>query len=109
SLFDNETICSQNGEDAPCILIADDDLEDALSHTATLSGISVVNMSLGGGEYTSKCDSDPLKDSIDDLYSNGILTVAASGNQNYNDALNSPACISSVISVGATNDDDEHW
>jgi hypothetical protein len=44
---------------------------------------------------------------MDNLFSEGIATVVASGNDGYKNAVAAPACISSSISVGATTDDDE--
>ena len=65
--------------------------------------IAAVNMSLGGGRFTSQCDSSNLaiKAAIDNLRSVGIATVIASGNNGYANALSSPSCVSSAISVGA--------
>jgi hypothetical protein len=40
--------------------------------------------------------------SADNLRSVGIATVASSGNKGYIDSLGSPACLSSIISVGST-------
>ena len=67
---------------------------------------SSVNMSLGGGRFTSNCDSDPRKPIIDNLRSAGIATVVSSGNDGYSDALGAPACISSAVSVGSTTKSD---
>ncbi|QAU34792.1 peptidase S8 and S53 subtilisin kexin sedolisin [Janthinobacterium sp. 17J80-10] len=64
--------------------------------------IAAVNMSLGGGLYTSNCDNDALKPVIDNLRDAGIATIIASGNNGETNAISSPACISSAISVGAT-------
>lgn len=64
--------------------------------------IASVNMSLGGGTYTGHCDSDSLKPVIDNLRDAGIATIIASGNNGETNAISSPACISSAISVGAT-------
>lgn len=73
--------------------------------------IAAVNMSLGGGRYTSQatCDSEnsgagSLKAAIDNLRSVGIATVIASGNSGYASATGAPGCISSAITVGATTD-----
>ncbi len=67
--------------------------------------IASVNMSLGGGKYTSQatCDSEnaSLKAVIDNLRSAGIATIVSSGNDGYLDGLSSPACISTAISVGS--------
>lgn len=68
--------------------------------------IASVNMSLGGGQYTSQatCDSQNsgVKALIDSLRSYGIATVIASGNNGYTNAMSAPGCISTAVSVGAT-------
>ncbi len=103
----------------------DDDVEDPCAKTFTSDTIkaldyvygrrndfkiAAVNMSLGGGQHSSvaACDLEDSarKEIIDQLRSVGIATVVASGNESRVDALASPACISSAISVGATNDSD---
>jgi len=66
--------------------------------------IAAVNMSLGGGLFSSPCDSDAMKTVIDQLRTAGIATVIASGNNGSTTALSSPACISSAISVASTSD-----
>ena len=67
--------------------------------------IASVNMSLGGGEYRSQatCDAEnpAMKAAIDNLRSVGIATIVSAGNSGFTDALASPACISSAISVGS--------
>lgn len=67
--------------------------------------IAAVNMSLGGGYYTSQAECDQLnpsiKAAIDLLRSVGIATIVASGNAAYAAATSSPACISSAIGVGS--------
>ena len=63
-------------------------------------------MSLGGGIYTSACDSDPLKPVIDELRGQRIATVIASGNSSSNSGVGTPGCISSAVTVGATTDFD---
>lgn len=73
--------------------------------------IAAVNMSLGSGFYSSRasCDADNAarKAAIDNLRSIDIATVASSGNGFANGFLSAPACISSAISVGATDDADQ--
>jgi subtilisin family serine protease len=64
--------------------------------------IAAVNMSLGGGQFSAPCDSNPLKPAIDLLSSAGIATVIASGNDASSGALSAPACISTAVSVGAS-------
>ena len=69
-----------------------------------------MNLSVGGKAYTSgaNCDANlvALKAAVDLLRAAGIATVAASGNEGYSDQIDSPACISSAVSVGATNKND---
>lgn len=72
--------------------------------------IAAVNMSLGGERYTSQeeCDSlnPSIKAAIDLLRSVGIATIVSSGNAGYIDSTSSPACLSSVISVGSVGYDE---
>jgi subtilisin family serine protease len=86
----------------------------ALERVYALAGdfdIAAVNMSLGGGLYGSRasCDADNAsrKAAIDNLRSIDIATVAASGNDGYTGYIGAPACISSAISVGASDDNDQ--
>ena len=81
----------------------------ALEHVYKLRNqfkISSVNLSLGGGVYSdpSRCDTENpgYKSIIDNLKSVGIATIAASGNDEASNGISFPACISSAISVGAT-------
>jgi len=68
--------------------------------------IASVNMSLGGGQYNAYCDTSPLKGTIDNLRTAGIATIIASGNNGWCGSMGAPACISSAVSVGATDDAD---
>jgi subtilisin family serine protease len=104
SRFDNSSDCGGTG---PCIRSFTSDLMKGLERVYALRNtysIASVNMSLGGGRFTSNCDTNPLKGVIDQLRSAGIATVIASGNGGFSDAISSPACISSAVSVGATGD-----
>ena len=47
---------------------------------ATTYNIDAVNMSLGGGQYSSHCDTDSRKQIIDLLRGAGIATVISAGN-----------------------------
>jgi hypothetical protein len=78
--------------------------------------IAAVNMSLGGEVFTdtASCDADrpSTRAAIDQLRSVGIATVVASGNKGCDgtgclDALATPSCISSAVSVGATRVSDD--
>ncbi len=68
--------------------------------------IAAINLSLGSSNtYSSNCDSlkPSYKSMVDQLRSVGIATIVASGNGGQANSISSPACISSVISVGATD------
>jgi subtilisin family serine protease len=71
--------------------------------------IKVVNMSLGGGRYSTVCDDATAStrayaDAIAALRARGTLTVVASGNDGYTDAVSSPACTNASLAVGAVYD-----
>lgn len=66
----------------------------------------VINMSYGSGGYTNPC-SDATGEEADllrQLAKQGIILVAAAGNEAYPDAIAFPACMPEVISVGASYD-----
>jgi len=68
--------------------------------------IAAINMSLGGGKYSSPCDSDLRASVIHSLRNVGIATVISSGNDGFSDAVGAPGCISAAITVGNTRDND---
>ena len=71
--------------------------------------IASVNLSLGGGQlFSSACDvgNSAFKTAVDNLRSARIATIAAAGNDGSTTGISSPACISSVISVGSTTKSD---
>lgn len=68
--------------------------------------IAAVNLSLGGGYYSSNCDSEPDYPIVASLRAAGIATVASSGNDGLPSQLSAPACLSNVISAGSTSDTD---
>jgi subtilisin family serine protease len=97
----------------PCVLSYTSDQILGLQRVYSLRNtynIASVNMSLGGGSYTENCDADAdytaEKAAIDTLRSVGIATVIAAGNDGASDAISGPACISTAISVGATDKTD---
>lgn len=73
----------------------------------TTRNIAAVNMSLGGGQYFSACDSDSRKPIIDQLRAANIATVIAAGNNGYLSSLGAPACISSAIAVASSTRSDQ--
>ncbi|MGA1748102.1 MAG: S8 family serine peptidase, partial [Ilumatobacteraceae bacterium] len=72
------------------------------------TAIASVNMSLGGGLFSGACDSyrPSTKAIIDQLNSAGVLVVVAAGNNGSTDAMSWPGCLSNVIPVGSTDDND---
>ena len=101
--------CAASGRPSPCVLSFSSDQIRALSHVygRTIGrNIVAVNMSLGSGRYTAACDGNPLKPLIDSLLAARVATVISSGNSGYSDAVGAPACISSAVTVGRTNNDD---
>ena len=99
-------VFSQCGED--CIISSNSDWLAGLERVLELSAdfnIAAVNMSFGGGLFSEDCDSDfpAVKAAMDNLRAVGIAPVAASGNSGFGTDINSPACISSVVSVGSTD------
>ena len=64
------------------------------------------NMSIGGGSYTSFCDSEAIKTTIDLLRSVNIATVISSGNDGSVNAVSFPGCVSSAMTIGSTTKSD---
>jgi alpha-tubulin suppressor-like RCC1 family protein/chitodextrinase len=109
SRFDSTTYCATS----PCVLAFTSDMILGLERVYALRNtysIASVNMSIGGGGYSSQssCDADnlPMKAAIDNLRSANIATVIASGNSSFTTQIASPGCISSAVSVGATTKTD---
>jgi len=89
----------------PCVGASDSDLIRALEHvrdSAAQLNIVATNLSLGGDSHSNYCDHLPHKPVIDQLRAAGVATIAAAGNAKERGAVAAPACISSVIRVGAT-------
>jgi Subtilase family/IPT/TIG domain len=94
----------------PCLGAFTSDILAALERVYVLRttyDFAAVNMSLGGGLFSSACDDEPYKPFIDNLRAVGIATVVASGNAGATGQLSAPACVSSAVSVGATTKDDQ--
>ena len=68
--------------------------------------IMVISTSFGGGRYFSLCDSDTpaMTTAADNAVAAGITVLASSGNDGWCDSMGWPACISSVLSIGAVYD-----
>ena len=109
SSFNNSNDCLFG---TSCILSYTSDQMKGLERVIDLAqdptfSIASVNMSLGGGKFTSACDNDVRKPLIDQLKSLNVATVVASGNDGFTNAISTPACISSAISVGSTTKTDD--
>jgi subtilisin family serine protease len=65
--------------------------------------IVAINLSLGGGSFMSTCATDALAVAVDSARTAGILSAVASGNGGLTNAVSSPACGPSAISVGAVH------
>ena len=107
SRVDSTNDCLPNP--APCTAAFTSDIIAGLERVFALRttlNIAAVNMSLGGGSSTTFCDGDPVRAAIDALRGAGIASVVASGNEGETNAISSPACISSAVSVGSTTKSD---
>jgi subtilisin family serine protease len=107
SRVDSKEDCDDN--ETSCILSYDSDQIRGLERVHALRNtytIAAANMSLGGGEYSKNCDDEPIKSIIDTLRAAGIATIAATGNEDYCGFTGAPACVSTAISIGATDEDD---
>lgn len=103
------TSCSDAGRTSPCSLTYTSDQLSALNRVYALRTtytIAAINMSLGGGQFTAACNNDTRKSIIDLLRGAGIATVISAGNSGFRNAMGAPGCISSAISVGATDKND---
>ncbi|WP_320043671.1 S8 family serine peptidase [uncultured Desulfobacter sp.] len=70
--------------------------------------IMIISTSFGGGSYSIACDSvsTAMTRAAETANDSGITIFASSGNDGYCSAIAWPACISSVVSVGAVYDAD---
>jgi subtilisin family serine protease len=110
-IFSGFTNSSDCGGPAPCVRSWDSDIIAGLERVYTLHSLynfASVNLSLGGGLWTTPCDGEPHKPIIDNLRAVGIATVIAAGNGNPGSTtgISAPACISSAVSVGSTTKTD---
>ena len=96
------------GGQVPCVSAFDSDILKGLEFVYSLRTsfhIAAINMSLGGGKFNYVCDDEnpAVADAINTLTSTGIAVVVASGNNGYCDGISFPACVSTAVSVGATD------
>ncbi len=98
-------VCDSNGNCNDNDVIAG--LDWCISNS-TLYNISIISMSLGGGQSSSYCNDDILAPFINAAVAKNISVIAASGNTNPNypnatAGIASPACIQNSTAVTATN------
>ena len=105
-----ESYCGET----PCARSWVSDQIAGLEYIYTMSdslNIAAVNMSLGGGHYTSEAHCDEVNPAMHAVFellrSKGIPVIAAAGNSGLADGLVAPACLSNAISVGSTSLNDE--
>ena len=107
SQLNDPSICGSLDLATPCAAAFTSDIMAGLQRVfnrRAAHNFAAANLSLGGGGFTSNCDSNPTKPIIDSLRAARVATVVASGNSFFSNALSSPACISSAVSVGSTGD-----
>lgn len=77
---------------------------------STKYNISVISLSMGGGNYNTYCDYDAgllgIKMAIDAALSKNISFVAATGNNGFTSMIAAPACLYNATRVGATTKSD---
>lgn len=99
------------GGRAPCLRSYTSDQKLALEYIMRVvkaHNIAAVNLSLGsGGPFTEACDANAraaaLKQEFDALLAQNVASVVAAGNNGFDNGVSTPACISSAVTVGATN------
>ena len=99
------SICADIGITSPCVLTGDSDILNALNYVlSNESDVASINMSLGGGSYSTTCDSTSpsIASAISQLRTDGILTAVASGNASNTTRISWPACMSDAVAVGST-------
>ncbi|NOX71689.1 MAG: S8 family peptidase [Candidatus Micrarchaeota archaeon] len=88
------------GSDGYCY---EDDMMAAMEYAVNNLDARIMSISIGGGNYGSHCDSDPLAAKVNWVVDNGYTVVVAAGNDG--SGVSSPACASKAIAVGAVDSD----
>ncbi|GBE20269.1 thermophilic serine proteinase precursor [archaeon BMS3Abin17] len=73
---------------------------------SSIYNISVISMSLGGGQYNDYCNNDSLAPSINSAVAKNISVIVATGNNGISTQIASPACVENATAVGATDKSD---
>lgn len=98
----NEAKIGSNSGD---LLAAIEWLTQQADTSAYKGKIVSLNMSLGGGAYTSACDGEYVgglfKTAFANLRAKGVIPVVAAGNDGNKSAVSFPACVSNTLVVAA--------
>jgi subtilisin family serine protease len=110
SRIDDVGFCSPDA--SPCVGAYDSDILAGLDRVYALRSshsIAAASLSLGTGSYPGACDAavPAYKTAIDLLRGAGIATVVSAGNAGLTNGMTAPACVSSAISVGASDKNDQ--
>jgi subtilisin family serine protease len=88
----------------------DSDIIAGIDHCADQSPsggrADVINLSIGTGNFSSGACTHSWAVASNNAVANGVVVIAASGNENNANSMGSPACGTDVIAVGATYKDD---
>lgn len=76
-------------------------------NNASIFNISVISMSLGGGNYSGYCDNIDVEvavaEAVNNASSRNISVVVATGNDGLSMNISSPACVSGAFPVASSN------
>jgi subtilisin family serine protease len=109
SLLTNRRACGPAGR---CQVFLESDVLrglDLVLRWRRFFNIASVNLSLGRIVPPRRCNATPIRQAVAKLRRANIATIAGSGNNGFTDRLLSPACVTGVVSVGATDTLDEVW
>ncbi|HII30379.1 TPA: S8 family serine peptidase [Candidatus Woesearchaeota archaeon] len=79
----------------------EDDMMAAMEYAVDNLDARVMSISIGGDNFGSHCDSDPVAAKVNWVADNGIVVAVAAGNEA--SGVSSPACASKAIAVGAVD------
>jgi serine protease len=102
--FTTQQYCGSSIKSQGCILAFTSDQIEALEFVyarRNVYKVASVNMSLGGGRYTSYCTTDSRRAIITALRNARVATVIAAGNDGYDGAVGAPGCIPEAVTVAA--------
>ena len=92
-------VLDESGEGVVSSLIA------AMEH-AVQDGVDIISLSLGGDSETANPD-DALSEAADNAVNEGVVVVAAAGNNGIAGIISSPGCARNVTCVGASDYNDK--